>query len=338
MKRFFSLLILPLVFSFSVCFVLAKTLIPGGESIGIVMSYPGVVVTGSYPFLYEGQEISPNEGKIQIGDLIQSVEGKRILCNDDLITIIRENLPEKSILDIELLRDGKSLQEKLSIYYDADDDSFKTGLYIKDQISGIGTITFYDPETKTYGALGHPLMDDELESSLHLEVNSSETFDAYILSVKKSQDGQPGQKMARIEKTKHLGDVQINDRFGVYGFYDTLYKEDMKAVEVASQKEIHLGTATILTVLEGHKCDAFEIEIVHLEKQTEEDIKGIQFKVVDERLLQQTNGVIQGMSGSPIIQDGKIIGAVTHVSIDDVKSGYGLYIEWMLEENKKMIR
>lgn len=336
-KKILTLLLIPLMFSLNICFAYAKTLIPGGESIGVVMRYDGVLITGDYSFEADGKNINPNKDVFHSGDLIQSIEGHEITSNDDLVDYIRQALPNKTTLNVQIERQNHILDKELTIYYDKANDSFKTGLYIKDNIAGIGTITFYDPETKSYGALGHQMVDTDLESSSELEITSGEAFDAYILSIDKSGNGHPGQKMARIEKNRHLGNVLLNNQYGIYGYYDTLYKEDVSQIEVAKQSDVVLGEATILTVVNGKEVNRYTIEITDLKTQTTQDVKGITFKVTDETLLSQTNGVIQGMSGSPIIQNGKLVGAVTHVMIDDTRYGYGLYIEWMLEENNKMI-
>lgn len=289
MKKIFALLILPLMFSFNISLALAKSVIPGGESIGIVMSYPGVVITGTYD-----APLCDEPKHFESGDLILEAEGKAVHSNEDLIQIIKDNLPDQTAITLKIQRGTQQLEETLSIYYDASEDSFKTGLYIKDSLTGIGTITFYDPEHQSFGALGHPLKDSDLSTSTFLEVTSGEAFDAYILSVEKSRDGSPGQKMARIEKTKHLGDVLVNDEFGIYGFYDTLYKADTTPMEVAMQNEVQLGEATILTSIQGHDVESYQIEITALENQKQGAVKGITFQVVDDELLKATNGVIQG--------------------------------------------
>ena len=337
MKKTLALFILPLMFSLNICLALAKTVIPGGESIGVVMRYDGVLVTGDYSFEAEGKTVNPNADTFKSGDLIKFIEGNPITSNEYLVRYIRQALPNQTSLSVQIERQGKLVEETLEVYYDKANDSFKTGLYIKDNLSGIGTITFYDPETSTFGALGHPMIETDIEASSLLEISAGEAFDAYILSVDKSSNGHPGQKLARIEKTKYLGNVKLNNQYGIYGYYDTLYKDDVSEIEVANQSEVVLGEAKILTVVQGHEVNSYSIEITSLETQTSQEIKGLTFKITDESLLAQTNGVVQGMSGSPIIQNGKLIGAVTHVSIDDVDQGYGLYIEWMLEENNKMI-
>lgn len=333
-KRFFAIIILPLVFSLNLCLAYAKTLIPGGESIGIVMPYDGVLITGDYAFFVENQEVNINQGRFKSGDIIKKADDLPITSNQDLLAYIQQILPTKSTILVEIERDGERIEQELQIFYDEQTDTFKTGLYVKDNLSGIGTITFYDPEAKTYAALGHPLSESESEA---LEVTKGETFDAFIVSIQASFNGNPGQKVARIEKTKHLGDVIMNNDYGIYGHYQNLYKDTIETMETCSQDEVQLGKAEIRTVLADHEVTSYEIEITALKKQAQQEIKGITFRVTDSRLLEKTNGVIQGMSGSPIIQNGKLVGAVTHVSVDDVDLGYGVYIEWMLEENKKMI-
>lgn len=330
MKRYFAWIILPLVFTLNLTLACAKEVIPGGESIGVVMRYDGILVTGDYSFEVDGVTKNPNQNTFLKGDLIIQADSTPVKTNAELLAYIKSQLPEHTTIDLTIKRNNQTLIKPLHVHYEKQDDSFKTGLYVKDNVSGIGTITFYDPTTHAYGALGHPLEENPV-------LNDGEAFNAYIMAIEKSYDGSPGQKQAQIDRTERLGDVLINDFYGIYGHYTHIFKENHDTIETALPDEVELGKATILTVIDGKNVEPFEITITHLEKQTQSEVKGISFEVTDERLLKVTNGIVQGMSGAPIIQNGKLIGAVTHVKVDDVKAGYGLYIEWMLKESTKMI-
>lgn len=335
MKKILFALFLPLSFCFNLFCVQAKNLIPGGESIGVVLHYDGVLITGTYTFKGLSQTLDPLAQDIQPGDLIVKCENSLVTCNDDLVEILSSHVPATDTLNLTIQRDGTQLNRELSVTYDQETQSFKTGLYIQDNLSGIGTITYYDPENNTYGALGHQMIDEQTGISLSPERGTA--FEAYIVNVEPSRDGAPGKKIGRIEKTAHLGDVLLNNQFGIYGHYTSLTKQDTSTLPTASKDEVSLGPAEILTVINGKEVEAFQIELTELKKQDEQEVKSLTFKVTDERLLSTTNGIIQGMSGSPIIQNGKIVGAVTHVSTNHVDVGYGLYIEWMLEESGQMI-
>lgn len=330
MKKYFTWIILPLVFTLNLTLAYAKEVIPGGESIGVVMTYDGILITGDYAFEVDGVTQNPNQNTFQQGDLIIQADNTPVKTNAELLAYIKSQLPNRTTIDLTIKRDNRTLIKPLQVYYEKQDDSFKTGLYVQDNVSGIGTITFYDPTTHAYGALGHPL--DEKQT-----LNDGEAFNAYILAIEKSYNGAPGQKQAQIDRTERLGDVMINDVLGIYGHYTKIFKANDKTIETALPNEVELGKATMLTVIDGKQVEPFEIEITHLEKQVQSDVKGISFEVTDQRLLATTNGIVQGMSGAPIIQNGKLVGAVTHVRVDDVKAGYGIYIEWMLKESTKMI-
>lgn len=335
MKKIFFALFLPISFCLNLVWAQAKDLIPGGEAIGVVLHYDGILVTGTYTFESAEKTIDPLVQDIQPGDLIVKCENESVTSNEALVALLADHIPATNTLNLTLIRDGTELERQLQVAYDASSQSFKTGLYIQDNLSGIGTITYYDPENKTYGALGHQMIDEQSGQTMSPE--SGTAFEAYIVNVEPSRDGNPGKKIGRIEKTAHLGDVALNNQFGIYGHYTSLIKQDATTLPTASRDEIHLGTAEIWTVLDGKKVEAFQIELTELKKQDEQEVKSLTFKVTDERLLEATNGIIQGMSGSPIIQDGKIVGAVTHVSTNHVDMGYGLYIDWMLEESGQMI-
>ena len=210
-----------------------------------------------------------------------------------------------------------------------DNNLLKTGLYVRDSISGIGTLTYIDPNTKIYGALGHEITDSN--SNIRLESESGKIYTSSVTGIVKATDGVPGEKNARYNSNDILGSVLENTIHGIFGTFNTNFKTD-KLYKVAKPSEIKKGNAKILTVLNGNKVESFDINIIKLNNK--ETTKNILFEITDERLLNKTGGIIQGMSGSPIIQGDYIIGAVTHVIVDSPKKGYGIFITNMLEEGE----
>ena len=310
----FSLLILPInVLAYSDKVVL------GGETIGIQIETPGVMVIGFYPVNGDYIKGTP---EIKPGDLI-------IKVNDIAISSINEltNAIEKEVInnEIELTVNRDNKEYKIKMTLEKVDGVYKTGLYVKDSISGIGTLTYIDPETKVYGALGHEIL--ESTSSKIVEVKTGKIFESTITSINKSSTGVAGAKNANFNINHLYGDIKVNTNHGIYGKYTDDIKEE--TIEVANNDEIKIGEATIYTVLQGQKKEEYKINITNINEYN--DIKNITFEIIDQDLLNKTGGVVQGMSGSPIVQNGKIIGAVTHVVVDNPLTGYGIFITTMLE-------
>ena len=213
-------------------------------------------------------------------------------------------------------------------------NQYKTGLYIKERLLGIGTVSFYDPVNKIYGALGHEVIDND--TGRMIEVKSGMSYLTEVTGINKSTDGNPGSKLADFKTIKPLGEILTNTSIGIYGNYKDI-DNSLKPIEMAYHDEVKLGNAEIWTVINGLKVQKYNIKITALQKQNYTDVKGITFKVVDNDLLNKTGGIVAGMSGSPIIQNNKLVGAVTHVITDNVDYGYGVYMEWMYNEALKLI-
>ena len=301
----------------------AKDVYLGGNSIGIEMNKNGVIVSGTYDIVIDNKIYNPSiNSNIKVGDVIYEVDNNKINNSKDFISYLISD--DDNTINLKLKRNNKNIES--SIKYIKVDSSFKTGLYIKDKILGIGTLTYYDPETKKYGALGHEIIDSD-SNKIFDDFNGS-ILGSTVEGYKESINGNPGEKIATIDKDKYLGNIILNTKYGIQGEYNGTI--DSVQISTASIDEIHIGKAQIATVLNKNKIEYFDINIIKLEKQQEISTKGITFEVIDEDLLNKTNGIIQGMSGSPIIQDNKLIGAVTHVLTNEVNKGYGLYIEFML--------
>ena len=303
-------------------FAYSSEVILGGETIGIDIESNGVMVIGFYKI--DGKY---HKSDLVEGDVITKIEDTSISSIEDLTNALENYIGEEEI-EVTYLRGEKEKTTNISLFLE--NGVYKTGLYVKDGITGIGTLTFIDPATNTYGALGHEVL--ESNTSKIVEVKTGTIFRNSITSIDESSNGNPGSKNAKFYYGTTYGDIDKNTKFGIYGTYTDEYDED-KLIEVATPEEVKVGSATIYTVLEDETVEAFEIEITKINENSE--IKNISFEITDPVLLEETGGVVQGMSGSPIVQNGKLIGAVTHVVTDNVTTGYGLFITTMLEESEK---
>lgn len=301
-------------------------IIAGGETLGIKINSDGVMVIGFYEVNGKYNRGSP---VIKVGDYISHVNGVEVDSVDGLTKLIEENVSD-GYVNLTVKRSGKEKEIKLNLIKDK--DIYKTGLYVKDSITGTGTLTYIDPETKIYGALGHEIVDASTNSIV--EIKSGEIFRNYITSIDKSKVGYAGSKNAKFYFETKYGSILKNTNVGIYGVFteDLPLKDNLK---VANPSEIKLGNAKIATVLEGEKVEYFDIEITKIDEYA--TVKNIYFEIIDNDLLDKTGGVVQGMSGSPIMQDNMIIGAVTHVIIDNPTTGYGLFITTMLEEGERKL-
>ena len=300
----------------------SSEVILGGSTIGIDIKSTGVMIIGFYKV--DGKYPS---NALKEGDIIKKVGNIEIATIDELTSAIEKNLNNNEV-EITFLRGNK---EKTAVLHLSEQNGmYKTGLYVKDSITGIGTLTFIDPGTGKYGALGHEII--ESNTSKIIEVKTGMIFKNSVTSIDKSVDGYPGSKNAKFYYNTTYGDLEKNTKYGIYGNYKADYDEE-KIIEVADKSEVKIGTAKIYTVLKDESVEEFDINITKINENS--DIKNISFEITDQRLLKETGGIVQGMSGSPIVQNNKIIGAVTHVVTDRVTTGYGLFITTMLEESER---
>ena len=330
-KKKYITLIFAFFFLMFPSLISAKQVYLGGENVGIEISNQGLVISGTYDVKNGRNIYNPSANSdIKKGDILLKVENNSVNTLDDLLAYIKNNCANKDSVNVTILRNGAAYQRSLKLIKDSN-NSIKTGLYIKDSILGIGTITYYDPENNIYGALGHEMSDS---SSKDATLIDGKIFKSEVTLIKKSKNGDPGEKVATIDKETVLGDIKKNTIYGIYGEYVNAVKD--KLIETASNEEVTKGKAYIYTVIDGKKVEEFEIDITEVKKQSSQEVKGITFKIVDKNLLEVSNGVVAGMSGSPIVQNGKLVGAVTHVIVDNVKYGYGVFIDWMLEESQAL--
>ncbi|MGL4363207.1 MAG: SpoIVB peptidase [Cellulosilyticaceae bacterium] len=315
--------------------VSVKEVIPSGEIIGVRVLTKGIHVIGvSEVYTQDGSE-KPCKDKVKKGDIILQINDIELKSKEQFKEIIEAN-GDKAI-KIVLERNGDIVKVQVHPVYSQEDNKYKLGLWIKDGTQGVGTMTYIDPENNTYGALGHGITVSETKKLL--PIKEGELTTTKINSIKKGEIGKPGQLCGAVSGNldNKLGEVRLNSALGIYGILNDQGKKllDGKRVPVGLQSEVHEGAATILLNLDGDGVKEYDIYIQKVTKYTSEPAKGMVIKIVDKRLLELTNGIVQGMSGSPIIQDEKIIGAVTHVFVQDPTKGYGIFIENMLNNDMK---
>ncbi len=321
MKKIFlilSLLLIPIqIFAYS------NEVILGGNTLGIEVISDGVMVVGFYKVNGKYNKGNPN---IEIGDYITEINNEKVSSVSNLTNLINKYSDDEYV-NITYVRNDKEYSTKLSIIKDG--NVYKTGLYVKDSISGIGTLTYIDPTTMIYGALGHEIL--ESNTNEIIDISGGTIFRNSVTSIDKSTVGNPGSKNAEFFYNTSYGSVLKNTIYGIYGIYDYEF-DDSKLISVAENDEVKIGHAVMYTVVNDEKIESFNINITKINETS--DIKNITFEIVDDRLIDISGGVVQGMSGSPIVQNNKIIGAVTHVIVDNPVTGYGLFITTMLEEGE----
>lgn len=303
--------------------------IPGGHSVGILLQTDGVMVVGNSP-VYDGQGKNyypAKEAGIELGDLLIKINGVKIQNEKHAAQLINK-YGQKGIITIDVNHLGKIKEFKVVPKLCHDTGTYRIGLYIRDNAAGVGTLTFYEPKKKKYGALGHMIIDLDA----HPGKNKGTIIKAVIQGIKPGKKGEPGEKIGVFVAEEPKGSIEQNSTFGIFGKLDKplqnpLYKSE---IPIALAKEIKEGYAQIITVISGDKLEKFDINILRVLPQQHPTGKGLIIQITDSRLLKATGGIVQGMSGSPIIQNGQLVGAITHVFVNDPTKGYGCLAEWML--------
>ena len=298
----------------------SEYIIAGGENIGIELNAQGILIVGTYKI----NERNPaDEAGLRIGDMITEINNASVSNIEEML----EKIGTSETITLSYIRGNKKYSTTLNLIKD-NNDILKTGLYVKDSITGIGTLSFIDPNTKLYGALGHEII--EKSTGQKLEIKDGKIYNSTVTSITPSNNGSPGEKNARYDSEIVYGNVNENTSSGIFGYY-TDDIPNKKLYKVATANDIKTGSAKILTVLDDNQVKEYNINIISLSKE-DKNTKNILFEITDPELLEKTGGIVQGMSGSPIIQGDYIIGAVTHVVVDNPKRGYGIFIVNMLEE------
>ena len=306
-----------------------RVLIPGGHSVGIAIDTRGVIVVGSSDL---GSTPSPARvAGLHAGDIIQKIDGAEICSAAALSERVADGVP----VTLDVLREGRTVTCRVTPALDSRDGVWRLGAWVRDSTAGVGTVTFVDPETGVYGALGHAITDSD--TRVTMPVGEGEVYENNVVDVTPSRQGKPGELTGDfIFEPTAIGTVVRNTARGIFGIAEraenALYPEGLPA---ARQSEIHPGPATLLTTVDGSGVREYACEIVRLNARGD-DARSLVIRVTDPELIRVTGGIVQGMSGSPIIQDGRLIGAVTHVMVNDPCMGYGICIERMLEEADKV--
>lgn len=303
------------------------TVIPVGKAIGMKLYTEGVLVVGMSEI--EGKKPYENSG-IETGDKIIEIDDTQIDNTDELIECVNNSNGKE--LEIKYISDNEEKTTSIEPVKTSDNE-YKLGLWVRDAAAGVGTLTFYEPSTGKFGALGHGIND--VDTYELIDIASGELVTTEIIDIVKGEDGSPGEIRGTIDNGTSLGNIYKNTGFGIYGNIDNVAKLNLtqyKEYEVANRSEITTGKAEILCELENGKTQSYEIEIQRLFLENNENNKSMLIKVTDEELIEKTGGIIQGMSGAPIIQNGKFIGAVTHVLVNDAKTGYAVFGDLMIKQ------
>lgn len=321
----FSLLGLIPVHETRVNVVEERTLIPGGQAVGVALKTRGVLVVSD----------AAKGRALRAGDVILSADGKNVESTKALSEQV--GTAQTDTVRLEVLRGGQTITVDAQAEPDPSDGRRKLGVWVRDSTAGVGTLTYIDPANQAYGALGHAIVD--ADTGRLLAAREGAILHASIVGVTKGQSGKAGELKGNFLKAgEQIGSLMENCEYGIYGVLDDmpenlLYPQGLRA---GSRSAVHTGTASIIATVDADGPQEYGVEIVRCFAQSEPSQKGMILRVTDERLLEKTGGIVQGMSGSPILQDGRIIGAVTHVYLSDATQGYGMYIEWMLEKSDAM--
>ena len=302
-----------------------KYVIPGGDAIGLKID-TGVYVIGKYNVLVGSAKLMPwKNSDIEEGDRIISLNNKKIYSIDEMLDEVKK--AEEEFCNLTIKRGNENIETKIDIVKTKNGEK-TIGLYLKDKLLGIGTLTFIDPDTNKFASLGHGVYDKTLTYG---DVSGC-VVTSCIESIKKGVPGVSGEKRASLSSNK-IGSISLNNNTGLYGNISENVRREK--IAVGKQWDVHKGKAKMLTVINGDEIESFDIEIVGITLQDSTGTKGLKVKVIDERLISEAGGIVQGMSGSPIIQDNKLVGAISHVSVSEPTIGYAMHIGWMIEELSK---
>lgn len=317
--------------------VIPKTyVVPLGDAVGLKLYTSGVLVVGMGEIEGVGNvKYKPYENSgIEEGDRIIAINNNTVTCTTDLINEV--NKSKGNSINVQYIRDEDKIETSI-IPAKGSDNKYKLGLWVRDAAAGVGTVSFYEPETKTFAALGHGIQD--IDTGQLLEIAKGDFVTTKIISITKGKKGTPGKIQGSIENSTTIGKVGKNTEFGVFGTLNNttvlnINKND--AIEVAARDEIKEGKATIISTVEDGNKKEYEIEIQKIYRNNNENNKSMLVKVTDKELLEKTSGIVQGMSGSPIIQNNKLVGVLTHVLVGEPEVGYGVFADLMIKQSREV--
>lgn len=304
-----------------------RKVVPLGRAVGIKLFSDGVLVVGLSDLETQAGAVSPGRScGLKTGDVITHINGQEVDTIEQVQSILKEDGGQP--LTLQACRAGKSMQLSVQPVQTAQ-GGYQLGVWLRDSMAGIGTMTFYDPDSRMFAALGHGIND--VDTSLLMPLETGSIMYASVADVKKGTSGQPGELHGSFDVCRDLGTLYANTEMGIYGVLTGGDFDDgaAQAVEVASRDQVKVGSATILSNIAGETVKEYKVEITHLYPASAGETRNLMIQVTDPELLEQTGGIVQGMSGSPILQDGRLVGAVTHVLINDPTRGYGILAENM---------
>lgn len=300
----------------------------GGTPVGISLIEKGLVIIGFTDVITDKGAISPTAGTpIRPNDILLSINGLELKGAEDIYKIVGESEGE---ITLKLLRGKRTYETKLTPVLDSLTKQRKMGIYVKEGIDGVGTLTYARTDNGRYGALGHAIIDSD--TKCYAGINSGALYSCVIDGYVKGTEGKAGELKGIFSKgLKRTSVIDNNNSFGIYGEYEKKLIDGRPKIKIGNRQNVRPGKAYICTTIKGTKPTYYEIEIIKSNHQNSPSEKSMVIRITDQRLLRTTGGIVQGMSGSPIIQNDRLVGAVTHVFINDPTKGYGLYIEWMLD-------
>ncbi|MGN0587570.1 MAG: SpoIVB peptidase [Oscillospiraceae bacterium] len=306
--------------------------VPSGAPFGIKLLTDGVIVVEVSSFETDsGFKCPAKECGIRAGDIIKSIDGKTVNSNSEVEKIISSSGGKSLNFNVE--RDENSFSLKLTPVKCSADGEYRAGLWVRDSSAGIGTMTFYRPTDGAFAGLGHPVCD--VDTGKIFPLSSGEVVKVSINGVKKGISGSPGELMGGFLSSSAVGSLKLNSESGLYGVLDN-YNENATAIPLGLRQNIKTGKAYIYTTINGMTPEKYEITIEKIDLADSEESRNMIIRVTDEDLLRETGGIVQGMSGSPIIQDGKLVGAVTHVFVNNPTKGYAIFADSMYEQLLEM--
>ena len=308
----------------------ARTVLPLGRAVGIKLFSDGVMVVGFSEVAGEtGSSAPARDCGLREGDIITHINREEVDSIEEVQSVLQA--VGGAPMSIRAVGDDKTVQLTAQAVQCGSDGQYKLGAWIRDSMAGIGTLTFCDPETGCFGALGHGISD--VDTAKLMPLQSGALLYSEVTDVQKGEKGAPGELHGAFQAQRELGQLSANTAGGVFGtLTDESLLQGLEPVPVASRGEVRTGEATILSNIAGDQVEEYTVEIVHLYPANDSDTRNLMLKVTDPRLLEATGGIVQGMSGSPILQNGKLVGAVTHVLVNDPTQGYGILAETMLSQ------
>lgn len=307
----------------------AKMLVPVGHTVGIKLFSDGVLVVGlSEIDTAEGAAAPAKSCGLREGDIITHINRQEVDTIEEVQAVLAQS--EGDTMSIRALRGDTPVELTTKAVQCGTDGSYKLGAWIRDSMAGIGTVTFYDPDSGVFGALGHGVSD--VDTLRLMPLSRGAILHSSVTGVEKGQVGTPGQLRGAFDLSQDLGQLYANTTSGIFGTLQAPEGLPLgEAMPMATRDEVKVGEVTIRSNIQGEEVKEYRGEILRIYPENPEDTRNFLIKVTDEELLAKTGGIVQGMSGSPVLQDGKIVGAVTHVLLNNPTQGYGILAENMLK-------